>query len=145
MKSIHTYIYKCVYKSASTNSRRQSFEQFNSTCLSSPPLLFFGSFHFGGVKFWLIMSQSATLVRVAKHGLDGTPIYPHHSQNTFYYQTLDSISNGKYLAYTIQRPSDHIIALTNPSVKIIENYFHFKSIFYLSRKEKQMHLTVFAP
>ncbi|CAF1682292.1 unnamed protein product, partial [Adineta ricciae] len=54
------------------------------------------------------MSQLATLIRVAKHALDGSTIYPHSGQNTIYYQPLDlssiptnSVSPSKYLPYTI--------------------------------------------
>jgi hypothetical protein len=65
------------------------------------------------------MSQSATLIRVAKHALDGTAIYPHNGQNTIYYQPFDLSSTSsnststppKYLAYTIQRPHEHLISL----------------------------------
>ena len=72
------------------------------------------------------MSQSATLVRVAKHALDGTAIYPHNGQNTIYYQPFDfsstSSSNAspapKYLAYTVQRPPEHVIPLASHHRKI---------------------------
>jgi hypothetical protein len=61
------------------------------------------------------MSQSATLVRVAKRALDGTAVYPHHGQNTIYYQPIDISSNSspttKYLAYTIQRPHEHPVSM----------------------------------
>ena len=71
------------------------------------------------------MSQSATLIRVAKHALDGTAIYPHHGQNTIYYQPFDlssttsssspvnSTPSAKYFAYTIQRPHEHVISLAS--------------------------------
>ena len=71
------------------------------------------------------MSQSATLIRVAKHALDGTAIYPHQGQNTIYYQPFDlpsssssssttnSTPTGKYLAYAIQRPHEHVISLAS--------------------------------
>jgi len=78
------------------------------------------------------MSQSATLIRVAKHALDGTPIYPHHSGNTIYYQPVDvsssTGSSGKYLAYAIQRPTEHPRSMkrllsndhsTSPTTKIL--------------------------
>ncbi|CAM2700594.1 unnamed protein product [Rotaria socialis] len=62
------------------------------------------------------MSQSAALIRVAKHTLDGTAIYPHNGQNTIYYQPFDLSSTSlnptsatKYLAYTIQRPHEHLV------------------------------------
>jgi hypothetical protein len=73
------------------------------------------------------MSQSATLIRVAKHALDGTAIYPHNGQNTIYYQPFDLSSTSsnststppKYLAYTIQRPHEHLISLASHHMKII--------------------------
>ncbi|CAF3362200.1 unnamed protein product [Rotaria socialis] len=55
------------------------------------------------------MSQSSTLVRTAKHALDGTLIYPHHGQNIIDYQSpLDSLT--KRLAYRIQRPDEHQVS-----------------------------------
>lgn len=68
------------------------------------------------------MSQSATLIRVAKHALDGTPLYPHHGQNTIYYQPFDLSANGasaatKYLAYTIQRAPEPRLSVATHSVK----------------------------
>jgi len=72
------------------------------------------------------MSQSATLIRVAKHALDGTAIYPHNGQNTIYYQPFDlsstssnSTSTPKYLAYTIQRPHEHLISMASHHMKIM--------------------------
>jgi hypothetical protein len=72
------------------------------------------------------MSQSATLIRVAKHALDGTAIYPHNGQNTIYYQPFDLSSTSsnstptpKYLAYTIQRPHEHLISMASHHTKII--------------------------
>ena len=67
------------------------------------------------------MSQSATLIRVAKHALDGTPLYPHHGQNTIYYQPFDVSANGpsaatKYLAYTIQRAPEPRLTVATHSV-----------------------------
>ena len=72
------------------------------------------------------MSQSATLIRVAKHALDGNAIYPHNGQNTIYYQPFDLSSTSsnstptpKYLAYTIQRPHEHVVSLASHHRKII--------------------------
>ncbi|CAF3534772.1 unnamed protein product [Rotaria sp. Silwood1] len=72
------------------------------------------------------MSQSAALIRVAKHTLDGTAIYPHNGQNTIYYQPVDlsstslnSTSTTKYLAYTIQRPHEHLFPLASHHMRII--------------------------
>jgi hypothetical protein len=72
------------------------------------------------------MSQSATLIRVAKHALDGTAIYPHNGQNTIYYQPFDlsstssnSTSTPKYLAYTIQRPHEQLISMASHHMKIM--------------------------
>ncbi|CAF2955695.1 unnamed protein product [Rotaria sp. Silwood2] len=72
------------------------------------------------------MSQSATLIRVAKHTLDGTAIYPHNGQSTIYYQPVDlsstslnSTSTTKYLAYTIQRPHEHLVPLASHHMRII--------------------------
>ncbi|CAF1219443.1 unnamed protein product [Adineta steineri] len=63
------------------------------------------------------MSQSATLIRVAKHALDGTTIYPHNGQNTIYYQPFDlSATPTKYLAYTMQQqqqPREQFIPLAS--------------------------------
>ncbi len=42
------------------------------------------------------MSQSATLIRGTKRNLDGTAIYQSYDSST------------KYLAYTIQRPSEQM-------------------------------------
>jgi hypothetical protein len=72
------------------------------------------------------MSQSATLIRVAKRALDGAAIYPHNGQNTIYYQPFDLSSTSsntnpptKYLAYTIQRPHEHLIPMASHHMKII--------------------------
>jgi hypothetical protein len=72
------------------------------------------------------MSQSATLIRVAKHALDGTAIYPHNGQNTIYYQPFDLSSTSsnstpipKYLAYTIRRPHEHPIPPASHHMRII--------------------------
>lgn len=66
------------------------------------------------------MSQSATLIRVAKHTLDGTAIYPHNGQNTIYYQPVDLASTSsnstqtpKYVAYAIQRPYEHLVPMAS--------------------------------
>ncbi|CAF0915245.1 unnamed protein product [Rotaria sp. Silwood1] len=74
------------------------------------------------------MSQSAALIRVAKHTLDGTAIYPHNGQNTIYYQPVDlsstslnSTSTTKYLAYTIQRPHEHLFPLASHHMRIIRS------------------------
>ena len=95
------------------------------------------------------MSQSATLIRVAKHALDGTAIYPHNGQNTFYYQPFDlsttssnSTPTPKYLAYTIQRPQEHLIPMASQNMRIILFVFHLLSIVI---EKKKTHLTVFAP
>ena len=78
---------------------------------------------FGQINLYIvIMSQSATLIRVAKHALDGTPLYPHHGQNTIYYQPFDLSANGasaatKYLAYTIQRAPEPRLPVATHSVK----------------------------
>ncbi|CAF4086648.1 unnamed protein product [Rotaria sp. Silwood2] len=52
------------------------------------------------------MSQSASLIRVAKHALDGAIIYPDYGQNILYYQPFDS--STKYLSYRIQRSHEHL-------------------------------------
>jgi hypothetical protein len=72
------------------------------------------------------MSQSATLIRVAKHALDGTAIYPHNAQNTIYYQPFDLSSTSsnpspptKYITYTIQRPHEHVVSLASHYMRII--------------------------
>ncbi len=98
-------------KSLPTTRRRRNFLVF---------------FLFGQINFYFIMSQSATLIRVAKHALDGTAIYPHNGPNTIYYQPFDlsstssnSTSTGKYLTYTIQRPHEHLIPLASHQRRII--------------------------
>ena len=72
------------------------------------------------------MSQSATLVRVPKHTLDGAAIYPHNGQSTIYYQPYDlsstlsnSNSTTKYLTYTIQRSYEHLLPLASHHIRII--------------------------
>jgi hypothetical protein len=72
------------------------------------------------------MSQSATLIRVAKHALDGAAIYPHNGQNTIYYQPFDlsstpsnPIPTTKYLAYTIQQPREHLVSMASHIMRII--------------------------
>jgi hypothetical protein len=47
------------------------------------------------------MSQSGTLTQGTKRNLDGTTSSP-----AIYYQPIDS--STKYLAYTIQRPSEQM-------------------------------------
>lgn len=86
------------------------------------------------------MSQSATLVRVAKHALDGTPIYPHHGQNAIYYQTVDTVANMKYLAYSIQRPSDQLIALSTPTVKIFVHSRIFVFRLKILSREQELYV-----
>ncbi len=85
---------------------------------------------FGHINLYIIMSQSATLIRVAKRALDGTAIYPHNTQNTIYYQPFDlsstssnSTSTPKYVAYTIQRPHDHVISLASHHCSHLYLYF----------------------
>ncbi|CAF0858308.1 unnamed protein product [Rotaria sordida] len=61
------------------------------------------------------MSQSVNLIRVAKHSLDGTIIYPDYGQNTIYYQPFDS--STKYLSYKIQRPYEHLASMASHQYK----------------------------
>lgn len=105
------------------------------------------------------MSQSATLIRVAKRALDGTALYPHHGQNTIYYQPFDlstapssssssaavnSTPTTKYLAYTIQRPHEHVISLaSHHQISIVRICICIS--FAVEKEKKKMHLTVFAP
>lgn len=70
------------------------------------------------------MSQSSTVIRVAKHALDGTIIYPHHGQNVLYYQPLDS--STKHLTYRIQRPDEHHISMASHQDKNLLFVFHFQ-------------------
>jgi hypothetical protein len=81
---------------------------------------------FGQVNLYFIMSQSATLIRVAKHALDGTTIYPHNGQNTIYYQPFDlsqtssnPIPTTKYLAYAIQQPREHLVPMASYLMRMI--------------------------
>ena len=94
------------------------------------------------------MSQSASLIRVAKHALDGTPVYPHQTPNTIYYQPVDfSAPSTKYLAYAIQRPTEHLVPVGNHPVKkeISPFFICISQITSRERERKRMHLTVFTP
>jgi hypothetical protein len=52
------------------------------------------------------MSQSSTLIRVAKRALDSTAIYSDYGQNIIYYQPFDfSIKSDDY---TIQRSNEYL-------------------------------------
>ena len=90
------------------------------------------------------MSQSATLIRVAKHALDGTPVYPHHAPNTVYYQPIEvssaaaasSAPSTKYLAYAIQRPTEHLVPVGNHSVKKKISFFYI-CISQITSRERE--------
>lgn len=92
----------------------------------------------------IIMSQSATLIRVAKHALDGTAIHPHNGQNTIYYQPFDLSSTSsnstpapKYLAYAIQRPREHVIPLASHyRIGIVRLYICIS--FAFEKKERRI-------
>ena len=74
------------------------------------------------------MSQSATVVRVPKHALDGTAIYPYDGQNAIYYQPFD-VSSTKYLAYPVQRAYEQSVPLASEPMRI----FRLRSIVTTER------------
>ena len=149
MRECERDIYRCKRKVVETN--RICDWLFSSSSSSSSFLfrsfwLYFVIFLSAKSTSNSIMSQSATLIRVAKHALDGTPVYPHHGTNTIYYQPIDISSSTvsgavpstttKYLAYAIQRPSEHVVSVGNHTVTRKKNRNSI-CVLRITRRERE--------